>query len=100
MPKSYKLSFVPPRTVVKVYLALLSPGFASAAIDEQSLAPMALSILAENCLDCHGPDKKKRKGDLRLDRHEGATKDLGGHKAIEPGNPDKSELLTRLHPED
>ena len=61
---------------------------------------MALSILAENCLDCHGPDKKKRKGDLRLDQYEGATKDLGGHKAIEPGNPDKSELLTRLHPED
>ncbi|MBT6851243.1 MAG: DUF1553 domain-containing protein [Opitutae bacterium] len=74
--------------------------FASAAIEEQDLAPMAISILAENCLDCHGPDKKKRKGDLRLDRHEGATKDLGGHKAIEPGNPDKSELLTRLHPED
>jgi hypothetical protein len=61
---------------------------------------MALSILAENCLDCHGPDKKKRKGDLRLDQYEGATKDLGGYKAIEPGNPDKSELLIRLHPED
>ena len=68
MPKSYKLSFGPPRTVVKVYLSLLPFCFASAAIEEQDLAPMALSILAENCLDCHGPDKKKRKGDLRLDQ--------------------------------
>ncbi|MDA9962708.1 PSD1 and planctomycete cytochrome C domain-containing protein [Opitutales bacterium] len=100
MPTSYKLSFGPHGEVAKICLALLSPCFTSAAIDQQSLAPMALSILAENCLDCHGPDKKKRKGDLRLDQHEGATKDLGGHKAIDPGNPDKSELLIRLHPED
>ena len=100
MPNSCRSSFGPHGKVARICLAIFPYCFASAAIEEQSLAPMALSILAENCLDCHGPDKKKRKGDLRLDQYEGATKDLGGYKAIEPGNPDKSELLTRLHPED
>ena len=100
MPNSCRSSSGPHGKVARICLAIFPYCFASAAIEEQSLAPMALSILAENCLDCHGPDKKKRKGDLRLDQYEGATKDLGGYKAIEPGNPDKSELLTRLHPED
>jgi hypothetical protein len=100
MPNSCRSSSGPHGKVARICLAIFPYCFASAAIEEQSLAPMAISILAENCLDCHGPDKKKRKGDLRLDQYEGATKDLGGYKAIEPGNPDKSELLTRLHPED
>ena len=100
MPNSSRSSSGPHGKVAKICLALLSSCYASAEIDEQNLAPMAISILVENCLDCHGRDKKERKGDLRLDQYEGATKDLGGYKAIEPGNPEKSELLLRLHPED
>ena len=53
-------------------------------------------ILSENCFACHGFDEKKRDADLRLDIAEGAYADLGGYKAIVPGDPDKSEAWTRI----
>jgi hypothetical protein len=54
-------------------------------------------ILASKCLACHGPDEKTRKVGLRLDTPEGASKLLrGGGHAIVPGQPEKSELLTRI----
>jgi hypothetical protein len=53
-------------------------------------------ILANNCLLCHGPDPKARKGDLRLDTREGAMADLGGHAALVPGKPEASELVKRV----
>lgn len=57
-------------------------------------------ILADRCFKCHGPDEKKRKAKLRLDVLSGATKDLGGHSAVEPGEPDRSELLSRVTSKD
>src|SRR5262249_44803530 len=53
-------------------------------------------ILANNCLLCHGPDAKARKGDLRLDVREGALIAREGKAAIVPGKPDQSELLRRV----
>ena len=35
-------------------------------------------ILSDNCFQCHGPDKRRRKADLRLDTEAGAFADLGG----------------------
>ena len=53
-------------------------------------------ILAEHCFACHGPDSAARKADLRLDVREVAV-ELG---AIEPGDPDSSELIARIQTAD
>jgi hypothetical protein len=53
-------------------------------------------ILSDKCFHCHGPDKSKRKGDLRLDLEANAFADLGGYRALVPGNIEKSELYTRI----
>ena len=42
-------------------------------------------ILAEHCLHCHGPDRNKRKGDLRLDLETEAKRE-----AIREGDPNQS----------
>ena len=57
-------------------------------------------ILSNYCFHCHGPDDKNRKGGegkgLRLDQEEGARADLGGHFAVVPLHPEKSEILERI----
>jgi mono/diheme cytochrome c family protein len=53
-------------------------------------------ILAENCLECHGPDARGRKGDLRLDVREDVFADRGGYRVVLPGQPEESELLARV----
>ncbi|MCI0640511.1 MAG: PSD1 and planctomycete cytochrome C domain-containing protein [Gemmataceae bacterium] len=58
-------------------------------------------ILSTNCLVCHGPDEKLRKGGLRLDLRESATKRLrSGMTAIVPGKPDESEMVVRIFSKD
>lgn len=48
-------------------------------------------ILSNNCFLCHGPDKGRRKADLRLDL-EAVAKEI----AIVPGKPSDSELWARI----
>ena len=52
-------------------------------------------ILAENCFQCHGPDAKKRSGDLRLDIEADAKK-----SAIVSGAAADSELVRRIQSTD
>ena len=47
-------------------------------------------ILSINCFACHGPDERARKAKLRLDVRESAL------QVIEPGAPEKSELIARV----
>lgn len=53
-------------------------------------------ILSENCYYCHGTDPEHREGDLRLDLRDDAL-DTG---AIVPGQPEKSEMIARIHSHD
>ena len=54
-------------------------------------------IISENCFACHGPDKNKRKADLRLDLETGgAFVDHKGHLPLVAGNVAKSELFRRI----
>ena len=57
-------------------------------------------ILSDKCFYCHGPDPEHREADLRLDTAEGAAMDLGGYRAIVPGNVDDSELWYRITTDD
>lgn len=72
---------------------------ASARADEEpsiSFSRDVQPILSDKCFLCHGPDAK-RKDLVRLDSFAGATRDLGGYKAIDPTNPGKSEILARIN---
>jgi hypothetical protein len=60
-------------------------------------------ILSENCFKSHGPDAKERKGGdhgLRFNAPEGAKVDLGGYRAIVPGQSGRNALLKRITRED
>lgn len=57
-------------------------------------------ILARNCFACHGPDEKRRKGDLRLDTKAGAFDDRNGFPPFVPNSPEASEVLIRITSED
>ena len=57
-------------------------------------------ILADHCYACHGPDEADRQAGLRLDVREPAVEDLGGYRAIDPGDAGGSELVIRLHSDD
>ena len=57
-------------------------------------------ILSENCIACHGPDEKARKGKLRLDDEKDSKRDRKGDFVILPGKPDQSELIKRIESTD
>ncbi len=58
-------------------------------------------ILSNRCFACHGPDEETIEAGLRLDSLEAATRTLdSGLAAIVVGDPDKSEMLTRIASED
>lgn len=56
-----------------------------------SFGRMVAPILAEKCIQCHGPDEARREADLRLDR---ATEDESQRAAVEYA------LLERIHAAD
>ena len=56
-------------------------------------------LIAQKCLECHGPDDQK--GGLRLDVRESALKEQkSGYAAVVPGNVDESELILRVLSDD
>ncbi|WP_299534400.1 DUF1553 domain-containing protein [Ulvibacterium sp.] len=60
-------------------------------------------ILSDKCFICHGPDKTKAKAGLQLHLPELAyaeSTNTPGIFSIKPGNPGKSEVVTRILSED
>lgn len=78
----------------------VAPGAAQSAVAKPvDFARDIKPILSNRCFRCHGPDAEERKGGkngLRLDEAKAATEDLGGYVAIQPGQPDASELVKRI----
>jgi hypothetical protein len=69
-------------------LLLIAP-VALAAADKLDFNRDVRPVLSDACFQCHGPDKAKRKGELRLD-----TAD--GKKVVVTGKPAESELVKRI----
>ncbi len=83
--------------------AIVSTAGASAPKAKVGYNELVQPILAENCFNCHGPDSASRKGKLRLDRFEFATKARGDGDlppAIVPGDPVRSPLIERIKSRD
>src|SRR5436305_3843416 len=53
-------------------------------------------IFSENCYACHGPDKNKRKADLRLDMKDGIFSTHEDRHTVAPGDVEHSELYRRV----
>ncbi|MGI8603599.1 MAG: PSD1 and planctomycete cytochrome C domain-containing protein [Verrucomicrobiales bacterium] len=53
-------------------------------------------ILSEHCFACHGPDKAKRKADLRLDTRDGLFSAIDGIVPVVAGKPEQSEVIRRI----
>lgn len=72
------------------------PGHAQDRIDfGRDIRP----IFAKRCYSCHGPANQE--GGLRLDLQSSAEGELdSGNHAVVPGDPDSSELLTRILTDD
>src|SRR5690348_926253 len=73
-------------------LSLAAGPTRAAAPDRPTYNRDVRPILAENCFACHGPDRNARKAKLRLDQRDVAVR----KGAIVPGQPGKSELVTRI----
>ena len=67
----------------------------------QATSREARSILSNHCFQCHGPDAAERQADLRLDQSAGAAAELtSGRRAVVPGEPSQSELISRINSSD
>lgn len=76
-------------------MAIASTGTAS---DREALAffeRQVRPVLAEHCLECHGPEKQR--GGLRLDFRDALLSGGESGPALVPGQPDQSLLLVAVH---
>jgi hypothetical protein len=94
------------RSIIRVLLCIGGMlGWASRAGAEPKVdfAREIQPILADNCYFCHGPDKGKRKADLRLDMldpKQGPFAARDGYSIIAPGKLDDSVLVMRITSDD
>jgi mono/diheme cytochrome c family protein len=83
--------------VAALHVALAASAAARAAANEPiDFARDVRPILSAACFQCHGPDEKQRKGDLRLDTRADALGARDGRAPFVPGNVEASEALRRM----
>jgi hypothetical protein len=92
LPSSTRLTSLTTRLLGLVAITTATAGAADKVQFNRDVRP----ILFENCFACHGPDSASRKANLRLDQR-AAAMEAG---AIKPGDPDESELISRIESHD
>ena len=85
--------------IASAFVLALAHSAVSAAETPVDFSREILPILSNKCFVCHGPDSRKEDL-LRLDSFEGATSDLGGYRAVDPGDLAKSKIIARIHDAD
>jgi mono/diheme cytochrome c family protein len=78
------------------FFSLLLPALLPAADGKLDFNRDIRPIFSDKCFQCHGPDEKTLKGDVRLDERSSAV----SAKAIVPGSPELSEALARIISDD
>src|SRR6266853_1157440 len=81
---------------VLVMLLGLASGRGAVSSSQVDFSRDVLTILSDNCYECHGPDEKARKAKLRFDTKEGAFRVKDGKTVIVPGKSGESELFRRI----
>src|SRR6266853_2793995 len=81
---------------VLVMLLGLASGRGAVSSSQVDFSRDVLTILSDNCYECHGPDETARKAKLRFDTKEGAFRVKDGKTVIVPGKSAESELVRRV----
>ena len=69
---------------------------ATAGAQAISFTSDVLPLFSDRCFQCHGPDAKVRKADLRFDDRENVFRQRDGYAVVVAGAPDQSELIARI----
>ena len=89
--------------ILNIIITTIIVAFGSSAVvaaeKPVDFAKEILPLLSDKCFVCHGPDTRK-KDLVRLDSFEGATRDLGGYKAIDLKALSDSEIIVRMNDSD
>src|SRR5690242_595347 len=93
------------RVFILIFAMLAAVGGSARATDPANVnfTREIQPILADNCYSCHGPDRNKRKAELRwdtLDPKEGPFAPRDGYKVVVPGDLENSVLIMRITSDD
>src|SRR5687768_1908436 len=83
-----------PQVTVLLLTGLFVASAAAAEPDTDLFENRIRPLLVDACIECHGA--KKQKGELRLDWRGGWEKGGASGRAIVPGKPDDSLLVTAV----